>query len=229
MAYFVDILLLQGIPSIPESEKTVILGFRNTGFRIRGFIKPEADGTGITIHVPNLIYNLSEADLQKGDTVQVYTEKMDALIGVYEVLGRETMRNRKETYAGQLNSDWYQHPEQVEEINCSIWYTQPEMNWIKIGIAPVEMEERVILIVDDADHSINFYTSWQGAGLWKAYFRPATQSGYAVEVFRLIARKRAERDRDRLLSDFSSQIQFHLDTLEYVKLQQGRIKADYSF
>jgi len=224
MSYFVDSVNLKTNYTLLDPGKPVIMGFPGADLRLRAYIIQSGEGTGLQVLVPHLLYHYSMEELNTGDTVLLFTEEQQEPIGEFEIAERQTIPNTKKAYEGKIALDWFKDTEYNETISCSIFYTAAEMNWIKTGIAPIEMEERVILFVDEEDQSINFFSSWQGQGLWKAYFRQTEQEGAAVEVYQLIACKRPQRDEARLLSDFSAQIRYHLDTLDYLRWQQMQHK-----
>jgi len=235
MAYFIDYLILSGNISLSNDNDTIGIYFLKSKYRTKGYYKKRDIENTFGLLIPYLNFNLSQADTNPTDKVLLYIEDTQQEIGEYEILSRETVRNTKSLYEGKIDFNWYKNNDEIETIDCSLHYTDNEMNWIKVGISPIEMEDRIIMFVDEDECTINFFGSWQGYGLFKAFFRKnviteninsanSILQTASFEVYRLIAVKRPYRDRKKLLEDFISQIKYHFNTLEYAKSQQEIIK-----
>ena len=235
MSYFVDNLTLNGNITIPTENDTIGIYFLKSKYKTIGYYNKSDIENTFCLLIPYLNFHLSSTETNPRDKVLIYLEETKQQLGEYEIITRETVRNMKSFYEGKIDFNWNKDNEKTETIDCSLHYTVSEMNWIKVGISPQGMEDRVIMYVDDDENTINFYGSWQGYGLYKAFFRKVTTNnkikiddviskGSSFEVYRLIAIKRPYRDSERLLSDFVSQLKYHFNDLEFAERQQESIK-----
>ena len=54
--------------------------------------------------------------------------------------------------------------------------TDEELEYVKLGHRPLEMEDHFFMYYDDNDNSINYYRSWTGIQVYKAYYNLNTKS-----------------------------------------------------
>ena len=62
-----------------------------------------------------------------------------------------------------------------KEIDVTIILSKEDMELIKLGHIPDEMEDHWFMYVDEEEKSINYYRSWTGQQVYKAYYNENTQ------------------------------------------------------
>lgn len=225
MPYLSDYLLLKGILPRLEAGTGINVLLDGTSVKVKGTPGKNEHPGKFGVYIPFLGYYLDDTAIEELASVSIVLQRTGEQLGKFQILSRETVRNSKKNYENKINLDWYRNPENSILMDCSLKYTEAEMNWIRVGISPLEMEDRVIMFVDEDDSSINFFSSWQDTGLWKGFFRPDTGEKGGYEVYRLIAAKRQNREGDDLLSGFTNQLQGHFDTLGYIQHEQLQYQA----
>lgn len=82
-----------------------------------------------------------------------------------EMKRKKNIKATKESWRHTVMSD------NIKELNINITLTNENMDLIKLGHIPLEMEDKWFMYVDEQDNSINYYNSWSGIQLFKGYYK----------------------------------------------------------
>ena len=87
-------------------------------------------------------------------------------------------RERQSKFQRVTKGDWNIKPmtNNTKELKVDIKLTDKELEYIKLGHKPLEMEDHFFMYYDDNDNSINYYRSWTGIQVYKAYYNENTKS-----------------------------------------------------
>ena len=73
----------------------------------------------------------------------------------------------------------------VKEFDINITLSKEDMKLIKLGHIPYEMEDHWFMYVDEETNTINYYSSWTGIQVYKAYYKEEEK----VTIYKLIINK----------------------------------------
>ena len=116
-------------------------------------------------------------------------------------------RNKKAT-----KDSWKNIPmgNNVKELDVNIILSNENMELIKLGHIPYEMEDHWFMYVDEEEKTINYYSSWTGIQAYKAYYKEENQ----IIIYKLIINKDEKvyryRDKDtntHIINRFKEHIQ----------------------
>ena len=87
-------------------------------------------------------------------------------------------RERQSKFQRVTKDDWDIKPmtNNTKELKIDIKLTDEELEYVKLGHKPLEMEDHFFMYYDDNDNSINYYRSWTGIQVYKAYYNVNTKS-----------------------------------------------------
>lgn len=87
-------------------------------------------------------------------------------------------RVKQSKFQRVTKADWDIKPmtDNIKELKVDIKLTDEELEYVKLGHKPLEMEDHFFMYYDDNDNSINYYRSWTGIQVYKAYYNLNTKS-----------------------------------------------------
>lgn len=87
-------------------------------------------------------------------------------------------RERQSKFQRVTKDDWNIKPmtNNTKELKIDIKLTDEELEYVKLGHKPLEMEDHFFMYYDDGDNSINYYRSWTGIQVYKAFYNINTKS-----------------------------------------------------
>lgn len=98
----------------------------------------------------------------------------------------------------------------VKEFDINIILSKEDMELIKLGHIPYEMEDHWFMYVDEEEKTINYYRSWTGIQAYKAYYKEDEK----VTIYKLIVNKdenafryREKEDDTYIINRFKEHIQ----------------------
>lgn len=110
-------------------------------------------------------------------------------INQYEIERRnaasEYVEKRKEQRKKRATKDsWKTLPmtENTRELTININLSNEEIELIKLGHVPFEMEDHWFMYFDDDDNTINYYHSWTGLPVYKAYLNVNNNKIFKLKI-----------------------------------------------
>lgn len=87
-------------------------------------------------------------------------------------------RVKQSKFQRVTKADWDIKPmtDNIKELKVDIKLTDEELEYVKLGHKPLEMEDHFFMYYDDNDNTINYYRSWTGIQVYKAYYNVDTKS-----------------------------------------------------
>ena len=72
--------------------------------------------------------------------------------------------------------------ENTRELTININLSNEEIELIKLGHVPFEMEDHWFMYFDDDDNTINYYHSWTGLPVYKAYLNVNNNKIFKLKI-----------------------------------------------
>ena len=99
----------------------------------------------------------------------------------------------------------------VKELDVNIYLSNEEIELIKLGHVPFEMEDNWFMYFDEKDSTINYYRSWSGMAVFKGYLDPNKNKVYKL-VISLEKDVYSNRNTDDyLISQFKKMLKFEIE------------------
>lgn len=80
----------------------------------------------------------------------------------------------------------------IKELDVNIIISKEDMELIKLGHVPYEMEDHWFMYVDEGSKTINYYRSWTGIQVYKAYYKEEEK----IIIYKLIVNIDGYRYKD---------------------------------
>ncbi len=70
----------------------------------------------------------------------------------------------------------------IKELDINIVFSSEEIELIKLGHIPFEMEDHWFMYFDEKDNTINYYRSWSGLPVFRGYLDPDKNNIFKLEI-----------------------------------------------
>mgnify|MGYP003304934310 FL=1 len=122
----------------------------------------------------------------------------------------EAIKERKERRMVKATKEsWKTLPmtENIKELQIDINLVTEELDLIKLGHVPFEMEDHWFMFYDDNDNTINYYRSWTGHPVFKGYVNVDDNKVYKL-IISLEKEVYTERNTDEeVINQFKKMIE----------------------
>ena len=174
----------------------------------------------ITGSLAGLIYGLNDIPnnwlntLQRKDYLDNFVNKYFELINErIDYNEKEKKRvleeyERKEKERPKATKDSWKNlrfPEQLNSFEITKELTKEQLEILKFGHIPREMEDHWFFYDNEEEKTINFYRSWTGIGIYKAYYND-NNTIYKVEYNQEVL----SQNKDQIKKDFNTLIDSYL-------------------
>lgn len=123
------------------------------------------------------------------DMVQKYLDLIDFRKNEIEIerekVVKEYIQERKEHRKIKATKDSWKTlsmTNNTKELEIEINLTDEEIELIKLGHVPFEMEDHWFMYFDEDDNTINYYRSWTGMPVFKGYLDPDNNKVYKLII-----------------------------------------------
>lgn len=154
------------------------------------------------------VYKIPRHNLISGDKISIENLKGNSC--EFKVINREFRKVREEDF---VNSTLNKDISQLKSIDCDIRFSTEEMQWILVGTAPVDMDDRIVMF--SKDNNIMIFSSWGGQLIYSAKYEKVDAENYTINNL-LVALRPIDLSDGEYVNKFKLQLQYHIDHRNWI-------------
>lgn len=210
MPIFSDILYLDNIENEFELMKEFTFKLQEKEEVYKGYNLRRNARAHLEFDSNDSVYKIPRNNLKNGDKINIVD--LNGNSQVFTIINREFRKVKEEDFNNSfINSS--NDESNLKSIDCDIRYSNKEMEWIIVGSAPVEMEDRIIMF--SKDNKILIFSSWGNQLIYSARYDKLDKDNYVINNLKVALRPIDLTDRE-YIDKFKFQIKCHLDDLNWI-------------
>tara|TARA_B100000963_G_C22367288_1_gene554287 strand:- start:53 stop:724 length:672 start_codon:yes stop_codon:yes gene_type:complete len=210
MPIFADIIYLDRNENEFELVNEFIFKFPKNGKEFKGYNLRMNSKNQLEFDSNDSVYKIPRQHLKNGDKIII--NDLNGNTQEFAIIGREFRKVKEEDFKNSSISS-YNDQSNLKSIECNICYSKKEMEWILVGTAPAEMEDRIIMY--SKDNRIFIFSSWGGQLIYSAKYKKLDDKYYVINNLN-IALQPAELTDKQYIDKFKFQLKCHLDYLNWI-------------
>lgn len=210
MPIFSDIIYLKNFENEMKLMKEFTFKLKEKEEIYKGYNLRINSKTQLEFDSNDSVYKIPRKNLKNGDKINIIS--LNGNSKVFTIINREFRKVKEEDF-NHTSITSCNDQSNLKSIDCDIHYTNKEMEWIIVGTAPVEMEDRIIMF--SKGNKILIFSSWGNQLIYSATFDKLDEDNYVINNLNVVLRPIDLTD-SQYIDKFKFQIKCHLDNLNWI-------------